>query len=88
MYLLLHYPTDLIVGGLIGVTCVALGIILIESNDFSRSFADRTIRWSQQFPGAFYALMFVWSFSIVDLFESVRSIGQIGPVLRGLLGVH
>jgi undecaprenyl-diphosphatase len=88
MYLLLHYPTDILVGGMIGIVCVILGVGISELNSPLRSLLDLSIRWSQRFPGAFYALMFVWSFSIADLFDSLRSIGQFGPILRGLLGQH
>jgi undecaprenyl-diphosphatase len=88
VYLLIHYPTDIFVGGLIGIVCVAVGIWLGESVRPLQAFAHAAIRWSQKFPGAFYAMMFVWSFSIAELFDSMRSLGHIGPVLRKLLGQH
>ena len=70
VYVGLHYPTDILVGGL-----VAFSIHLLSSRKF---FIDRVaqpiVEWSNSQPQYFYPLFFFVSYQIADLFNASRNI--------------
>lgn len=71
MYLGLHYPTDILVGAVIGIfitLVVSMSKIFVPLN-------KKIIQFSSSYPGYFYALFFLLSFQIADLFEETRTIG-------------
>jgi undecaprenyl-diphosphatase len=88
MYLLLHFPTDIIAGGIIGSACVMIASIAGGATRFGRMLVDRLYAWSMAHAPTFYAAMFIWSFEVAELFDSVRRLAQIGPVLKALVAAH
>ena len=71
MYLGLHYPTDILVGAVIGIF---ISFIVSKSKIFAPLIKQIT-QFSSNHPGYFYALFFLLSFQISDLFEEIRTIG-------------
>ncbi|MBZ9684817.1 phosphatase PAP2 family protein [Clostridium estertheticum] len=68
IYLGFHYPTDIICGALIGI---AIGLIANQSfvcNKISKPI----LKWSEKAPSLFYALFFLITYQISDLFNSTR----------------
>jgi undecaprenyl-diphosphatase len=72
LYLGFHYPSDVIVGGLIGMV-----IAIVANSDTPRRYiAGPMLQWLHASPGSFYALLFLLSFQISVLFEDGRNIGK------------
>ena len=65
-----HHPTDLLVGGLIGVVAAYLANLAIVRQTIYRPI----VNWQQRHPSPFYAGMFLLTYQIDDLFNNVRSI--------------
>jgi undecaprenyl-diphosphatase len=67
VYLGLHYPSDLLAGALIGLTCGYLT---------PRMGGDRIARYvltyEESHPQAFYAVAFLATFEIAEIFDDVR----------------
>ncbi len=75
LYLGVHYPTDIIVGALIGI-----GMAWFAHLAPIRKFIDRllirpSMRWLERSPGTFYPCFFLLTYQIADMFDQVRSIG-------------
>jgi undecaprenyl-diphosphatase len=85
VYLMLHYPTDIIVGGLLGATCVVATCGLGQHLGIIRWFSDKLIDWSIRRPASFYACLFVWCFSVAEMFEGVRMVLYVRTVVKTLL---
>lgn len=88
VYLLLHYPTDMIAGGIIGCACVLILSTAANVTALGRGLVNRVYAWSIAHAPSFYAAMFLWSFEVAELFDSVRRLAQIGPVLKALVASH
>ncbi|MEO7087466.1 MAG: phosphatase PAP2 family protein [Bacteroidia bacterium] len=70
IYLGLHYPTDILVGGLLGVV-----ITLIISNiRITDQISQRILNFSTKYSEIFYVLFFWLSFQIGTMFDSSRAI--------------
>lgn len=69
IYLGLHYPSDILAGGLLGI----LITLLIQK----RSYFSRSTEWlmgyEQKSPALFYMAFFVFSYQVANLFEEVRA---------------
>jgi undecaprenyl-diphosphatase len=72
IYLGLHYPTDIIAGALIGITMASIANIYLNDNKYLKLIKS----WSYDKPALFYPLFFLLTHQIVDLFESVRGLGE------------
>lgn len=71
-YLLLHYPTDLIAGLLIGALTVAAAHRFL----LKRHLVDGIVTWADRRPALAYPVMFLVSFQIAVLFDNVRAIAM------------
>jgi undecaprenyl-diphosphatase len=68
LYVGIHYPTDIIAGAVIGVTCVE-----IFSSDLGRRLlAQPILNWGKRHPALFYFALFFLTFQIATLFWDVR----------------
>jgi undecaprenyl-diphosphatase len=83
LYLGIHYPSDLVVGALIGVAVVALSLRFLGGHTRA---ADRMLHFvtfqEERRPGWFYAAAFVLSFEMAMTFDDVRDF--IRALLHGL----
>lgn len=64
IYLGLHYPTDILVGAIIGVSIGVLGNLMLTNNKIIKTL----LNYSVDKPQIFYALFFLFSYQIADLF--------------------
>jgi undecaprenyl-diphosphatase len=72
IYLGFHYPTDILVGALIGVSTACLLQRLTLRTDATRPAMD----WIERRPEISYALLFFVTFQIAVSFDSIRKIGH------------
>jgi undecaprenyl-diphosphatase len=70
IYLGIHYPTDIVAGALIGVGAAAFAQLTALRHPLMRYF----LLWSEEYPGAFYAFMFLVASQTAELFDPVRAI--------------
>ena len=71
MYLGLHYPTDILVGALIGIFVTFL-VSMLKICDF---IVSKVFEFSLKYEGLFYALFFLLSFQIATMFSEIRTMG-------------
>ncbi|WP_404545007.1 phosphatase PAP2 family protein [Dyella jejuensis] len=68
IYLGLHYPTDVLVGGVLGVV-----ICLILNRDaIRRRIAAPVLDWSVRYEGVFHVAIFLLSFELASQFDELR----------------
>lgn len=70
MYLGLHYPTDILVGAVIGIVIT----LIVSMNKIFVPLIRKILQFSSSQPGYFYALFFLLSFQISAMFEETRTI--------------
>jgi undecaprenyl-diphosphatase len=73
IYLGYHFPTDILGGVAIGGSLMLTSIYFFANS----SITTRINAWVQQHPGAFYALFFLITFQIANLFVQSRQIASI-----------
>lgn len=78
VYMGIHYPTDMLVGGMLGI---AIGYAS-QCTPLRRTLAQPVIEWGDQHPAGFYTLAFLATFEMAELFNGLRMIAK-GSV-RGL----
>ncbi len=71
-YLGYHYPSDLILGALLGIFVVCL-----FENYGPETLARRVARFELQRPGVFYALGFLLTYEVATLFVDIREIAGL-----------
>jgi undecaprenyl-diphosphatase len=72
LYLGFHYPTDIVGGAVIGIV-----LALVARAKLFRDWAGRLARpWFQRSPGSFYACLFILTYQIATLFQSMRWIAR------------
>jgi undecaprenyl-diphosphatase len=72
IYLGLHYPTDILVGLLLGTVCGYFG----NQASPRRWLAAPALRWELNAPASFYTAFFLLTYEFATLFTSVRGVAQ------------
>lgn len=70
IYLGLHYPTDILAGGIVGI----LITLIISNISITDKISQRILNFSSKYSGIFYVLFFWLSFQIGTMFDSSRAI--------------
>jgi undecaprenyl-diphosphatase len=70
VYLGYHYPSDVVLGALLGIS-----VVMLVENYGPETFARRAVRFEQQRPGIFYFWAFLLSFEVSLLFGDIRQLG-------------
>jgi undecaprenyl-diphosphatase len=70
IYLGIHYPSDIIMGGLIGAGMACL----CQVDLVRKTLAEQPLRWLQRSPGLFYAGMFMVTCPMLSGFGSVQDL--------------
>jgi len=71
-YLGFHYPTDLLVGALVGV-----GITYLMTRDAIRArYATPALRWMERYPGPSAALAFILCLELATQFDELRKLAS------------
>lgn len=73
IYVGFHYPTDILGGFLIGGALILISIYLFANSIITTRIND----WTEKQPGAFYALFFLTTFQIANLFNESRQIARL-----------
>ena len=63
-----HYPSDILVGGLVGVGAACLANLPIVRRTFYRP----VLAWQVQYPALFYMCLFLLTYQIATLFGDLR----------------
>ncbi len=71
MYLGAHQPTDIIAGAILGIGLASLANI----EWLRKAITEPLVHWCHSYPGPFYAVLFLCTFEVAELFDSVRKIG-------------
>lgn len=74
VYLGIHYPTDIIAGAALGVSCV----LLCKLTKLRKAVARPALQLLQRNPALFYASAFLVTFETAEMFESLRRIAIFG----------
>ena len=69
IYLGLHYPTDVIVGALIGI----MSALLCNTMIFTEKISQPILNWSRLKPEIFFPIFFIISYQIADIFNNSRA---------------
>lgn len=73
VYFGVHYPSDVLAGGLLGIAMTCL----IARNSKINGFVDkRIIPWSQKHPESFYLCFFILSYQVIILFGDIRNFAK------------
>ena len=72
VYLGIHYPTDIVVGALLGVAMA----FWVKLSPLRTAVARPFVRWEKVYPSRFYTIFFVVTFEFAEMFDSVRAIGK------------
>ena len=77
IYLGLHYPTDILVGALIGIVSVCV----VNGTKIRHAIGLPILKFSEKYPGLFYACFFLLCFQLASLFDDLRALGSWALVI-------
>jgi len=84
IYIGYHYPTDILSGALLGIAVAFLCKVAWLRKGISRP----VFRWIEVHPASFYALAFLWTFEVAELFESLLSFQSFARKSLGIFVRH
>lgn len=70
VYIGIHYPSDIIAGGLLGVGVAQFAKV----SAIRKTIAEQPMKWLQRAPGVFYAGFFILSSQMAEGFNSLHEI--------------
>lgn len=73
LYLGIHYPTDILAGAFIGVSIAMSG----QATRLRDAVTDPVLRWIESRQPTGYALLFVYTLTLAELFDPVRQVGSV-----------
>jgi undecaprenyl-diphosphatase len=73
IYTGIHYPTDILVGALLGI-----GIAFLAKVSSLRNIASVALNYLGRRPAYLYCLLFMLTFETAEMFDSLRQIGVLG----------
>ena len=80
IYLGIHYPSDILVGALLGITVAWAAVRVLEAR--GGALGRHVMAWVSAFEarqtGLFYAAAFAVSFEMAMMFDDVRAFGRAG----------
>ncbi|WP_165699360.1 phosphatase PAP2 family protein [Hymenobacter jejuensis] len=77
LFMSLHYPSDMLAGGIVGIGVTSLVVWLT----LHKHLLDPLLRWGQRYPGPFYAGIFLLTYQLGETFDGIKSI--LSYVLHG-----
>jgi len=84
VYLGLHYPTDLIVGAIIGI----IVSYIVFSLPFFIIRINKLIRFSAFHSGSFYSIIFLFTYQIADMFDTTRDLLKVSHMFFKSIGLY
>jgi undecaprenyl-diphosphatase len=84
LYLGYHWPSDVVAGALLGAGFTLAAVGLVVANCRLRLVVDGTLAWAERHPGLFYAVAYLVSFEVVELFDGLRSLIHIHALIHGI----
>lgn len=70
VYLGLHYPSDIVVGAIVGIMIV----VLCQSSSSLTKVSQTAVAFSNKRPEIFYPFLFITTYQIADMFNNSRSL--------------
>jgi len=80
IYMGVHYPTDILAGGLLGIGIGGLSCM----NGLRESISRPLFRWLEKDPASFYLCFYLCSFLFATQFDPVRT--AVGFAWNGIMG--
>lgn len=80
IYCGIHYPTDVIAGAFLGIGIACL----CQITSLRKAVTAPLLHWREVNAGAFYAVLFLCTFEVAELFNSVRTVVTQGLRMASL----
>lgn len=80
----IHYPTDILVGALLGAGIACLSLI----KGFRDRISSKPIRWAERSPTSFYPCFYLVTFLFGTMFESLREVASTAWIISYHLTHH
>jgi len=81
LYVGYHFPTDILAGAALGIGAG----LLSKFTWLRKSIARPALRWVEIHPASFYAVAFLWTFEVGELFESLLTFQSFARSWLGIL---